>query len=732
MTIRNKMLLIIGVSLLCLAGLVYATSRVTFMRGLEEIEKRNTSQHVEQVLAAFSNLLTNLEISTADWAEWDDTYDFIENENEQYIKSNLGDGTFISLRINLVLFINTSGHIVFGKAFDLQNEGEIQTPPDLLGHISDNSIILSKDGTQNYTSGIVLLNDGPLIIAAQPILTSESEGPARGTLIFARYLDSETVDYLSQLVLSPITIRPVYDATYPDFREALSSLSPEKPIFVKPLSKQYISGYSLIKDIYGKPSLVLRVDVPRDVSQLGQTTTSYYILSILGVGILVSGLAMLMAQKQIFSRFSRLITGINRIANSGDTSARISVGGKDEMSLIAGTVNGMLATIDEATAKIRESEERYRDLFENATDLIQSVTTDGRFIYVNEAWRKTLGYSEEEVANLSLRDIIHADYMPLYKEIAQKVILEPVDNVEAGFVTKDGTKIIVEGNISCRFKGGELVSIRGIFRNITERKQAEEKLQLLYEQEKEIRQKLEEETQKRIEFTRALVHELKTPITPVLAATELLLEEVKDERTMRLVQTIDRSAANLNRRIDELMDLIRGETDMLKLNLESVDAVSLLREIGYQMMPVALRDGHSLIVELPTSNPVVLADRDRLRQILMNLLNNAFKFTPSGGQITLEARQDGANLVVEVRDTGPGISDEDQMRLFSPYFRRVEDRERLSGLGLGLALSKKLVELHGGKIWVKSKKGEGSTFSFSIPLVSGNEKRGQATPRRKP
>jgi signal transduction histidine kinase len=116
----------------------------------------------------------------------------------------------------------------------------------------------------------------------------------------------------------------------------------------------------------------------------------------------------------------------------------------------------------------------------------------------------------------------------------------------------------------------------------------------------------------------------------------------------------------------------------------------------------------------------------------MNLLNNAFKFTPSGGQITLEARQDGANLVVEVRDTGPGISDEDQMRLFSPYFRRVEDRERLSGLGLGLALSKKLVELHGGKIWVKSKKGEGSTFSFSIPLVSGNEKRGQATPRRKP
>jgi len=190
------------------------------------------------------------------------------------------------------------------------------------------------------------------------------------------------------------------------------------------------------------------------------------------------------------------------------------------------------------------------------------------------------------------------------------------------------------------------------------------------------------------------------------------------------VQSIDRSASNLNRRIDELIDLIRGETDMLPLNLESVDAVSLLREIGYEMMPVVLRDGHSLTVELPSSNPVVSADRDRLRQVVQNLLNNASKFTPPGGKITLMAREDGVNLVVEVHDTGLGIGKEDQERLFDPYYRRVEDRERLSGLGLGLALSKKLVELHGGQIWVKSKKGKGSTFGFSLSLESASRKEG--------
>jgi len=695
------------------------------MRGLEEIEERHTLENVEQALSAFSYLISDLEADTANWAAWDDTYAFIEDGNDKYIQSNLTDETFIALRLNLMLFIHSSGQVVFDKALNLENGEEIPIPQDLLGHISSNATLLSQSGTQNFTSGILLLKEGPIIITSQPILTSKDKGPTRGTLIFARYLDSGTVNDLSQLALFPLTIRPIDNLMYPDFVKALLLLSQEEQIVVNPLNTQYISGYTLLKDLYSKPALVLRVDVPRDVYQLGQVTTGYYILSMLGVGVLITAIAMFAIQQQIFSRFANLIRGIDYIATSGDTSSHIEVGGKDELSLIAGTINGMLATLQEATTEIRESEDRYRDLFENATDLIHSVTIDGQFLYVNEAWRKTLGYSEEELLNILIWDIIPQKHMSLVKESFQKVIAgESERNLQAVFMTKGGESIIVEGNASGRFKDGEAVSIRGIFHDITERKQAEEKLEGLYQREKEIRHQLEEEIQKRTEFTRALVHELKTPITPVLAATELLLEEIKDERSMKLVQSIDRSASNLNRRIDELIDLIRGETDMLPLNLESVDAVSLLREIGYEMMPVVLRDGHSLTVELPSSNPVVSADRDRLRQVVQNLLNNASKFTPPGGKITLMAREDGVNLVVEVHDTGLGIGKEDQERLFDPYYRRVEDRERLSGLGLGLALSKKLVELHGGQIWVKSKKGKGSTFGFSLSLESASRKEG--------
>ncbi len=243
-----------------------------------------------------------------------------------------------------------------------------------------------------------------------------------------------------------------------------------------------------------------------------------------------------------------------------------------------------------------------------------------------------------------------------------------------------------------------------------------EQSQQQYDDEKRLRKALEEESSKRVEFTRALVHELKTPITPVLAAVELLKEEVRDERLMRLVQSIDRSASNLNQRIDELLDLARGEIDMLRLNIESVEMLPLLQEIAYEMAPVAVQGGQTLVCDLPPCLPIISADRTRLRQVVVNLLNNALKFTPAGGTITLSVRVEGNNLIVQVQYTGRGISQEDQVRLFEPYHRRIGDRDRLSGLGLGLILSKKFIELHKGEIWARSQKGEGSTFGFSLPL----------------
>jgi signal transduction histidine kinase len=182
-----------------------------------------------------------------------------------------------------------------------------------------------------------------------------------------------------------------------------------------------------------------------------------------------------------------------------------------------------------------------------------------------------------------------------------------------------------------------------------------------------------------------------------------------------LAKNIYRGALNLNNRVEELLDLAKGELGMLTLRYGTVAPLQLLRQVFDDTTPLASSRGQSLNLDVPPSLPQIWADEDRLRQVMLNLLNNAFKFTPKGGKITLRAKEMDANLIVEVEDTGPGISEE-QQRLFQPYHRLESDRERLSGLGLGLALSKMVVELHGAQIWAKSQKGKGSTFGFSLPL----------------
>ncbi len=171
---------------------------------------------------------------------------------------------------------------------------------------------------------------------------------------------------------------------------------------------------------------------------------------------------------------------------------------------------------------------------------------------------------------------------------------------------------------------------------------------------------------------------------------------------------------------------------MMKLSLKPVDLLKICHRVADEMTPMFTSAEQSLILDLPPSLPKLRADGDRLQQVMMNLLTNSSKFTPQGGKITLRVKQEEAAVIVEVLDTGPGIKEELQERLFNPYYRVEGDRERLSGLGLGLALCKTLVELHGGRIWVESRLGKGSTFSFSIPLEPAHHEPQAAETGEKP
>jgi PAS domain S-box-containing protein len=372
---------------------------------------------------------------------------------------------------------------------------------------------------------------------------------------------------------------------------------------------------------------------------------------------------------------------------------------------------------------LRESEEKLRIMYESVNEGITVTDLDGEIVQVNEAVLKLQGCdTKEEIIGLSAFDFISENDRSRARE-DQKRTLENgyIRGIEYTFLTKGGKEFYGEMSAAVlKDASGNPFGFISVTRDATKRKQAQDTLQKLYQQEKDLRQQLEDEMRKRVEFTRALAHELKTPLTPMLISSQALVSKLEDELLLSFARNINRGALNLNSRIDELLDLAKGEIGMLQLKAEPLDVLQLLREVLEYVSPVALNREQTLIAEMPPSLPVVNADKVRLRQVVLNLLNNALKYTQERGKITLRADKTENTIIIEVKDNGPGIDEKGQAQLFEPYHRNGMSGERLSGLGLGLSLCKKLVELHGGKIWVRSQVGKGSVFAFSIPLELRN------------
>ncbi len=385
-----------------------------------------------------------------------------------------------------------------------------------------------------------------------------------------------------------------------------------------------------------------------------------------------------------------------------------------------------------AEKTLKESEERYRALVNlegvvgEAIIMLQN-TEQGEAIqtFVSDERSRITGYTKEELLGMSFFDLLCPEYREAaIKRHRRKVSGESIPELlEMSVIRKDGTEVPIELTSAYTIYKGEHANVAFI-RDVIERKRVEEKLKKLYKAEKEHREELEGEQRTRGLFINVLAHELKTPLTSIVASGGLLLEELKNEgqsQWVRLTENILSATEKLEARLSELLDMARMESPSFGLNLELVDLRPILQNIANELAPLAAEKHQVLTLDILSSVPMVNADKQRLEQVLLNLLTNAIKFCKEGSEIKLVLRKEGNEVVVRVKDNGPGISKEEQARLFTPYYRVEAGRQRFPGLGLGLALSKQLVELHGGKIWVESELGKGSTFSFSLAAAEPQE-----------
>jgi signal transduction histidine kinase/DNA-binding response OmpR family regulator len=259
----------------------------------------------------------------------------------------------------------------------------------------------------------------------------------------------------------------------------------------------------------------------------------------------------------------------------------------------------------------------------------------------------------------------------------------------------------------------------------------------LYEAEETARLQAEQATRSRDDMLAIVSHDLRNPLATILMSTEQLdrtaeRTSLDAERARRLVQRIHRCAARMNHLIQDLLDLASLDSGRFSITKDSVSAEALVHEAAGLMAPLARARGIDLTPEVQPGLSAVQCDHQRLLQVFENLVGNALKFTPDGGRIGISARADAEQLILSVSDTGTGISADHVPHVFDRYWQ--SKRSGSGGVGLGLAIARALVEAHGGKIWVESEVGVGSTFWFTIPCDSsarsGQRARvtGQATP----
>ncbi|MBC7867752.1 MAG: PAS domain S-box protein, partial [Gloeobacteraceae cyanobacterium ES-bin-316] len=376
-----------------------------------------------------------------------------------------------------------------------------------------------------------------------------------------------------------------------------------------------------------------------------------------------------------------------------------------------GSISGVMALAHEITEqvlsrkKIEESEEHFRQLADLMPSKISNATINGEVTYFSKSWLDFSGFSFEELRDFGYHQMLHPDELEEFQNRLQHAATTLTDLVmEMRFKNAAGD-YVWHLNIASPVKdeNGNHKMWVGVTTDI---------------------QKLKEDDQHKGDFIKMVSHELKTPVTSIKGYVQMLLSMLNDEKSQNelplkiSLNRIDAQILRLTRLITEMLDLSRIESGKLDLQKTSF----ILNELIVETIQDVLQTSKKHIIKLEEGCVCsVYADRDRMAEVLINFINNAVKYSPESGNIEVKIWEAGNNQVaVSVKDYGIGIDEKDQEKIFERFYRVAgKTEETFSGFGIGLFIASEVIERHDGKITVESKKGEGSTFTFILPLVIG-------------
>jgi len=479
-------------------------------------------------------------------------------------------------------------------------------------------------------------------------------------------------------------------ATRPEVRDALASGLGESTRYSTTLGEKMM--YVAVPIIDNDKVLgTARVGLP--LTQV-QSSVNRVIVSIV-VAMAITAVLVILAAWLIARMTTRPIRELTRASQkiaSGEFGHRISVGTKDESGQLAHAFNEMSVNLKRLVETISEDRARLTSILDNMVDGVMLTDIEGNIVLTNKAAQSLFGISGENAKAKPLIEVVREHELNDILKSCLETGREQIAQFDS--VTSNKFLRAIAILIDRERQGGALVLVQ----DLTELKG----LQTM-----------------RRELVGNISHEFRTPLAGIKAMVETLQDGAIDDQTAAsdFLGRIEAEVDRLAQLIAELTELSRIETGRVELELEPVNLNLIVEEVITQLSPQVERQQLSVQRGLAADLPSVQADKERIRQTIVNLVHNAIKFTSPGGKITVATQVHGGSVVVATSDTGIGIAKSDLPHVFERFYKG--DRVRSGGgTGMGLAIAKHVVEAHGGQIWAESEEGKGSTFSFSIPFTT--------------
>jgi signal transduction histidine kinase len=654
LTLSRYVSLVILATALVLVVVLYLTSYTILLRSYEQLEVQDTRQNVGRAYDALVAEEAYLLGKALDWAQWDDAYNFVITRDPAFIKSNMTTSTLRDMKVNLMLYVNTTGQIVYGAQYNVDNDEMVTTTPGWAESLADEDRFLWQfSDSDSSHAGLLMTSDGPMLVVANPILTSEAQGPIRGALIMGRYLDDTLIAELARTSHLSITFQPLSGARLPDdFERAWAVgagsvgvagetgiVTADNPLIaVSALNDQQVAGYLVLQDLHNAPQLMLRVELPRDIMARGRDAVKYIILSLVGVSLAFMAVVLLLVRRLVLTPVKRLQAGVRRLGE-GDLSYRVKVVGHDEVAQVAAAVNDMAQRLHE----------RDEQLAAKTAALSDEVAQRRR--------------AEEELRDLN---------SSLEARVAERT--------------------------------AELTA------EIAERERAQAELRSYADQ-------LERSNRELQEFTYIASHDLQEPLRKIQAFGSRLQDKFGDTLGAQGQDYLTRmqgAALRMQCLIEGLLSYSRVTTKVQPF--QPVALATTVQEVLADLeIRIAQNGGTVEVGYLPTVNGDPLQMRQLLQNLIANALKFHRPDVPPVVRVGT-AQVDDAWCQIEVSDNGIGFENKYAERIFQ-VFQRLNGRDAYEGAGIGLSICRKIVERHGGTIMVTSEPGQGTTFTVALPIA---------------